>query len=181
MSVPGSWPAARPLETSALVLEPLRVEHAAEMAAVLDDERLHEFTGGQPATPQQLHELYERQVVGRSAAGDQLWLNWILRRRATGEAAGYLQATVTGGEGAPEAEIAWVVGTAHQGHGFAREAAEVVLAWLFEQGAGLVVADIHPDHGASNAVAAGIGLRRTDTVIDGEVRWAVQYLASSRR
>jgi len=37
------------LEGDRLVLEPLRVEHAQEMAVVLDDMALHTFTSGEPA------------------------------------------------------------------------------------------------------------------------------------
>jgi hypothetical protein len=46
-----------------LLPEPLRVEHAEEMARALGDPRLHIYVGGQPATPEQLRERYRRQVV----------------------------------------------------------------------------------------------------------------------
>ena len=39
------------LESERLVLEPLRVEHAEELAPLLDDPRLHEFIGGDPPRP----------------------------------------------------------------------------------------------------------------------------------
>jgi hypothetical protein len=41
------WPLAPVLSTERLLLEPLRVEHAEEMAPLLDDRRLHAFTGGE--------------------------------------------------------------------------------------------------------------------------------------
>jgi hypothetical protein len=50
-----------------LVLEPLRLEHADEMAPLLDDSRLHTLTGGRPATLDELRETYAQQVAGRSA------------------------------------------------------------------------------------------------------------------
>ncbi|MGZ4602692.1 MAG: GNAT family N-acetyltransferase [Kineosporiaceae bacterium] len=37
-----------------LDLEPLRVEHAEEMAPLLDDPELHRFIGGEPARLEQL-------------------------------------------------------------------------------------------------------------------------------
>ena len=63
------WPAAEVIETEPLRLEPLRVDHAVEMAAVLDDERLHAFIGGRPATLEELRARYVQLVAGRSADG----------------------------------------------------------------------------------------------------------------
>ena len=55
------WPAEPgPLAAERLDLEPLGVGHAAEMARVLGDPALHDFTGGEPATG-------EDAPVGRSA------------------------------------------------------------------------------------------------------------------
>jgi RimJ/RimL family protein N-acetyltransferase len=156
------------LATQRLDLEPLRVGHADEMAAVLADVRLHAFIGGSPPDAAQLREQYRRQVVGRSPDGTQRWLNWIVRRREDGAALGYVQATITH---ASAAEVAWVVGTAHQGAGYAREAARAMVAWLREQGVKELLAYIHPGNGASETVARAVGLAPTDTVVDGEVCW----------
>jgi RimJ/RimL family protein N-acetyltransferase len=43
------WPLAMILRTERLSLEPLRLDHADEMAPLLDDPRLFAFTGGSPA------------------------------------------------------------------------------------------------------------------------------------
>jgi hypothetical protein len=45
------------------------------------------------------------------------------------------------------------------------------LAWLRQQSVPAVIAHIHPNHGASAAVAAAAGLTPTDKRHDGEVRW----------
>jgi RimJ/RimL family protein N-acetyltransferase len=159
------------LESRRLILEPLRVEHAQEMAVTLDDQALHTFTGGEPATVDELRRLYERQVVGHSPDGTQSWLNWVLRRRDDAAPVGLMQATVTGPADRPEAEVAWVVGTAQQHQGFAREAAQLIVGWLREHGAAVIVAHIHPDHRASEAVAESVGLAATAQMVEGEVRW----------
>ncbi len=159
------------LEGQRLVLEPLRVEHAAEMVVVLDDEALHAFTGGKPDTVDELRRRYERQAVGHSPDGTQTWLNWVLRRRDDDTAIGFVQGTVTGSADQLQAEVAWVIGTAQQHQGFAREAARLMVDWLREQGAAVIVAHIHPDHRASAAVAESIGLTATGEMLDGEVRW----------
>ena len=39
------------------------------------------------------------------------------------------------------------------------------------RGVGPVYAHVHPDHRASAAVAAAVGLTPTDEIVDGEVRW----------
>jgi RimJ/RimL family protein N-acetyltransferase len=165
----GAWPPAAPLQTERLELEPLRIEHAAELAALLDDAGLHRFTGGRPETLPEVTARVRRQVAGASPDGRHGWLNWVLRRRtADRAAAGTVQATLTGSE----AELAWVVATAHQGRGYASEAAIAVRDWLRTQGIEEFTAHIHPDHAASGGVARRLGLVPTAARQDGEVRWA---------
>jgi len=158
------------LKGQGVCLEPLRVDHADELMPVLNDGLLHTFIGGKPADLEQLRARYTRQVVGRSPDGAQRWLNWLVRGEHA-EALGTVQATISGEEGEPVAEVAWVIGTAHQGNGYAREAAAVMVAWLRQAGARSVIAHVHPEHEASTAVARAIGLAPTATVLDGEVRW----------
>ncbi len=162
---------AQALDGDRLVLEPLRVGHADELAAVLDDPALHTFIGGEPATREQLRGRYAKQVVGRSADGSERWLNWVARDRASGAAVGYVQATVTDRDAERSADVAWVIGVPHQGHGYAREAARLMVDWLREQGVRIITAHVHPDHPASNSVARWLGLSPTETLVDREVRW----------
>jgi RimJ/RimL family protein N-acetyltransferase len=169
MLAPDEW--AESLDGDRLVLEPLRVAHADEMAALLDAPALHTFIGGEPATHEQLRSRYAAQVAGQSADGSERWLNWVARDRASGEAVGYVQATVTGQDDHLSADVAWVIAVPHQGHGYAREAAKLMVDWLRDQGVDVVTAHVHPAHHASNSVARRIGLRPTDTLVDGEVRW----------
>ncbi|MFB9902493.1 GNAT family N-acetyltransferase [Allokutzneria oryzae] len=156
----------RPLSTERLDLVPLRVEHAEEMTGVLADPALHEFTGGEPATAEQLRLRYERQVAG-SPDPAVTWLNLVIRLRGEDRLTGYVQATVAEGR----AEIAWVVGTPWQGRGIASESARALADWLRSTGVREIVAHVHPAHAASASVAEAAGLTRTDTVVDGELRW----------
>lgn len=160
------------LECRNLILEPLRVEHATEMAPLLEDPALHTFVGGEPATPAQLRQIYALQAAGRSPDGTEQWVTWVLRRRDTQEAAGFVQATITREDAVLVAEAAWVVALPHQGRGLAREAATAMVDWLSMAGAGRVIAHVHPDHMASNGIAAAVGLHPTGTIVDGEVRWS---------
>ncbi|MEV5979363.1 GNAT family N-acetyltransferase [Streptomyces sp. NPDC052114] len=156
--------------TDRLDLLPLRVEHADEMALVLGDPALHTFIGGAPDDVEALRARYRRMLAG-SPDPAVSWCNWVLRLRGRdgrGPLVGTVQATVA--RGGP-AEIAWVVGTPWQGRGLASEAARGLVDWLTRQGVRTFVAHVHPDHGASAAVARAAGLAATDVVQDGEIRW----------
>ena len=156
------------IATPRLVLEPLRVEHAREMTAVLADPALHAFTGGAPLDAAELRARYERLAAG-SPDPDVVWRNWVIRLAQEDRLAGTVQATIAGGV----AEVAWVVGTPWQGQGLATEAARALVAHLRGEGVATVVAHIHPEHRASAAVAAAVGLVPTGPVDTGEIRWAL--------
>jgi RimJ/RimL family protein N-acetyltransferase len=128
---------------------------------------LHTFTGGRPATEDELRAIYIRQVAGHSPDGSETWFNWVLRRRDTGEPIGTVQATVAG----DAAQLAWVIAVPHQRAGYAREAALAVRDRLRNAGVSRFSAFIHPDHAASAGVARAFGLAPTATVLDGEIRW----------
>ncbi|MEV7277384.1 GNAT family N-acetyltransferase [Streptomyces sp. NPDC093111] len=155
-----------PLRTARLDLEPLRLDHAPEMAVVLADPALHAFIGGAPLSEPELRARYARMLAGPADPGT-AWCNWVLRLRETGAAVGTVQATVTGGA----AEIAWVTGSAWQGRGFAKEAAGALAGRLRSLGSPVILAHVHPDHHASAAVASAAGLAPTEEFEDGERRW----------
>ena len=157
--------------TERLDLEPVTVHHAAELAPVLNDTALHEFTGGTPLAPAALAARYAQLASRHSPDGSQLWGNWVIRVRDTGAAAGTIQATLpAGGPGTGPAEVAWVLGRRYQGHGYAAEAARSLVAAL-QQAGWAVMAHIHPRHLASQGVARAAGLSPTSEIQDGEIRW----------
>jgi len=167
-----------PIETQRLELVALRVADAEEMVVVLADPALHQFTGGRPASLEELRGRYTS-WAGGSGSVDELWLNWIVRRRIDNAAIGAVQATVVHPHGEPIGEVAWTVGTAFQRQGFATEAAVALVQWLLDNGAGSVTAHVHPDHTASGRVAAAAGLRPTDRIVDGEVEWRLDRVLRS--
>jgi RimJ/RimL family protein N-acetyltransferase len=161
---------AATITTDRLVLTPLRRADADTMVDVLDDEHLHEFIGGHPASHADLQRRYEQLAAG-SGDPDQIWLNWIVRRGVDQQPIGTVQATVTRLGDSWAATIAWVIGVPWQAQGFATEAARALMSWLHGQGANVVTANIHPDHHASAKVAARAGLTATTEEIDGERVW----------
>lgn len=141
------------------------------MVPVLADPDLYSFTGGLAPSLDELRCRYAAQTVGESAEGSQWWLNWVVRHRRSGHALGFVQATVEERESGLVADLAWVIGRQHQGHGFASEASEAMIGWLREHGVLTFVAYIHPDHRTSIGVAEGRGFTVTSETVDGEVRW----------
>jgi RimJ/RimL family protein N-acetyltransferase len=91
----------------------------------------------------------------------------VIRVRATGAAAGTVQAALPA---AGPAEVAWVARAA-QGRGYASEAARSLVTVLRQAG-WTVAAHIHPRHHASQRVARAAGLVPTAASHDGETRWA---------
>jgi RimJ/RimL family protein N-acetyltransferase len=170
VSTVDDWLPAQLLRTERLVLEPLRVDHAEEMAPLLEDPGLHVFTGANPATLAELRTGYELHLTGRSADGGR-WLNWILRCREDGVAIGGLEATLIDRGHELVVELAWIIAARYQGRGYAREGAAAMATWLRQHGAHTLIADIHQDHTASMAVARALGLSRTDAVSDDHIRW----------
>lgn len=154
--------------TERLILEPLRVEHADEMVDVLAPEELYVFDGGHPPTLDGLRERYRFQIAG-SGTPDAEWRNWIIRTISDQRAIGYVQADIT----PTEAELAWVLGLADQGNGYAAEAVSGMRDQLSAEGSTRFQAFIHPDHVASQAVAVRVGLARTGEIDDdGEEKWS---------
>lgn len=86
-------PPPRILVAPGMRLEPLAVAHAPEMFAVLSDPAIYEFENEPPASEAALADRYARLQSRRSGDGTQAWLNWVIRL-SSGEACGYVQATV---------------------------------------------------------------------------------------
>jgi RimJ/RimL family protein N-acetyltransferase len=182
------------ITTRRLVLTRLAAADAAAMVAVLADEKLYEFIGGQPPGLAELRDRYLRLAAGSARPGE-AWLNWIVRERETRQPVGTVQATIqltaqpraracgqpAARAGPPTAAaeagqawtawVAWVIGAAWQGRGYASESATALVDWLRGQGVTTINAAIHPAHVASAAVARRAGLVLTSAELDGEQVW----------
>jgi RimJ/RimL family protein N-acetyltransferase len=158
------------ITTKRLVLVPLRAEDADELADVRDDERLHQFIGGRPATRLELHDRFVVLAAG-SPRPTETWLNWVVRRRLDSKAVGTVQATIRIAEGQEVARLGWMIGMEWQKQGFASEAAIALVKWVRRQGADEIGAHIHPGHTASEAVAMRAGLKQTEEEFEGERVW----------
>jgi RimJ/RimL family protein N-acetyltransferase len=137
---------------------------------MLFDRRLHEFIGSPPGSRVEVHDRFVLLAAGSPRSGEE-WLNWVVRRRADSLAVGTVQATVSEVDGGREARLGWMIGVEWQSRGFGSEAATALVRWVRSQDVHEIAANIHPEHGASAAVARRAGLRETEETHDGERVW----------
>jgi [ribosomal protein S5]-alanine N-acetyltransferase len=149
------------LETDRLLLEPLREMHAALLFPLIADPAMYRFIPQQP--PSELAALaarYRRLERRSPAQGDEVWLNWALRRKVDETYVGLLQTTLRPRDAC--AYMAYEVGVRHQRKGYATEACRRLLALLFEQQFDRVIAEVDSRNAASLAL-----LRRLNFSEDG--------------
>ena len=155
------------LTTDRLVLTPLREDDATEMVQVVSFAALYGFTGGEPPSLRELRTRYRKLVSGPHSMRE-IWHNWVVRLSGGGGAIGVVQADIVD----TAADVSWMIAPPWQRRGYATEAASAMCRWLRRHGVDSIAAHIHPDHIASNKVAAAIGLSTTgETNDDGEVIW----------
>ena len=163
-------PVPHSLELERVLLTPLTVADAEEMSDVLAAPELYAFIGGCPPTAIELRERYARWARGAPDPGVE-WLNWVIRLIREDRAIGTVQATLREDPEGREAELAWIVGAAWQGHGYATEAMRGVVASLRSRGVDRFCAFVHPGNAASAAVARALGMVVGADRRDGEVRY----------
>jgi RimJ/RimL family protein N-acetyltransferase len=162
-------PSDNPGGGARLRLDPLTADDAGDLVDVLADPRLYRHTGGEPMNEADLRARFAKLESRRSPDGSHAWLNWTVRLRDGDTAIGYVQATV---DQRSVATIAYVIGTAWQGHGLASEAVRAMVAELGAAGIHELRATIPAGHEASARVAAAAGLRKSDSVTpSGEAVW----------
>ena len=155
------------LRTARLSLEPLEVRHAALLLDVLSAPEIYEHLDEDPpADLAALEARYRRLETRRSPDGRQEWLNWAVRVEATGEHAGYVQATVEDGA----AEVAYVLGPAWWGRGLATEAVTVMCAHLaVDHAVARLTAHVAPANRASRSLLERLGFSFVRRTADGDL------------
>lgn len=158
------------LQAHRLNLTPLTVDDAAAMAEVLADPSIHRHTGDSPPSVEELQRRYRALAAGPPPPSRQVWGNWAVRL-PDGAAIGFVQATVD--PSASSATLAWVIGTPHQGSGYATEAMRALISALRQAGIRRLAAFIHPRNLASRRVAQKLGLAMPapHRPFDGEDEW----------
>lgn len=154
------------LATPTLTLEPLTAAHAEELFAPLSDPAMYEFVPQDPpASRDALCERYRRLETRRSANGEELWLNWVVRLRSSA-AAGLVQATCVKGA---KAFIAYEVFTPHQRRGIATEAILEMLKHLRQSAVTeTAVARVDTRNARSICLLERLGFARTKFIKDAD-------------
>lgn len=149
------------LKTERLALEPLQSRHAAMLYESLSDPVIYTFIPfDPPQSVEALAERYARLAVGRSADGNDIWLNFALRKLEDHTYLGTVQATITG----KRAYVAYELGPQHWGHGYASEAARALIAHLFTTyGVELIRAETDTRNDRSAALLQRLGFVKIET------------------
>ncbi|GMG82990.1 GNAT family N-acetyltransferase [Paralimibaculum aggregatum] len=152
-------PVAPLLTTDRLVLRPHRVEDHGDVAALWGDPAVVRHITGRPATASEAWARLLRHAGHWALMG---FGYWAVTGRETGTFLGevglaeYRRAVTPGFDGRPEA--GWVMATAAQGRGLAREAVAAALAWADTAlPAAETVCMIAPEHAASLRLARDLG------------------------
>jgi RimJ/RimL family protein N-acetyltransferase len=144
------------VETSRLRLIPLAIDGAEDLFPVLNDERLHEFTGEGHKTADEFEEWIELGRRRRSVDGSAVFLTWVIRLVPSEQPLGYCQATI---HDDASADVHIVVGTHYAGHGVATEAVDgMVRALRGPLGVGELRVHIHPENHVAQQLFARAGL-----------------------
>ncbi len=151
-----------PLQTERLRLEPTRAHHASLVYDQVTDERLWTFFPAlRPKSIEELRALYRRWERGNPYANrDEEWENWICFLRDSETPVGGMQATILPGG---VAYVAYVMYTAHQRQGFAREGLRTVVDHLRDVHAiTRIVAEMNTRNEASRKLVESLGFERVE-------------------
>jgi len=115
-----------PASTGCLSFEALTAAHAAELAPFLSDPALWRWIAREPLPEADVARRFAALSVVERRNGER-WLNWVVRRRADGQAVGQVEVTAW-----PDgrAHLAYFVFVPFQRNGYAREACAATLACL---------------------------------------------------
>ena len=169
--------ARAPAATPRLAFEPLAPAHAAEAAPFLADPAMWRYIPRPAPTADDVARRFAVVSVVERPNGDR-WLNWLVRRRADGQAVGLVETTVS-----PQgrAYLAYFVFVPFQRQGYAREACAAVLACLREQCAVTAVdAEVDTRNETSQRLLAALGFARDEArqpadPIGGAPAWDYRY------
>jgi RimJ/RimL family protein N-acetyltransferase len=149
------------LETDRLVLEPLRVEHAGHLFAVLSDPRIYTFIPKDPPASLLTLENRYRQLESRiSTSGEELWLNWAIGLKDRSQYIGTVQATILKSR---SSSLAYELSPDFWGHGYATEACLRVIESLFtDYDVSEVVAEVDTRNEASCKLLERLSFKRIE-------------------
>lgn len=150
----------RPIETARLHLEPLAIHHAPELFDALADDELYRYIPTEPYPSVESLAARYAHVARGPVASDERWWNWALIVRGDPRRAiGTIEISID--RGGAHALLAYTLGRASWGSGYATEAARAAIdelrraTFITE-----IEAFIDARNARSIALARRLGLRR---------------------
>jgi [ribosomal protein S5]-alanine N-acetyltransferase len=117
------------LKTKRLVLEPIKLHHAANLFLLLQDERIYRYIPqNPPISIKLLEQRYQKLQSRLSPDRQEAWLNWAIRLKNVSEYIGRVEASVLPNY---TAEIAYELSPTYWNQGYATEACQQILSILF--------------------------------------------------
>jgi len=166
-----------PPATVRLAFEPLVPAHAAEAAPFLAEPAMWRYIPRPPPTADDVARRFAVVSIVERPNGER-WLNWLVRRRADGQAVGLVETTVSPDR---RAYLAYFVFVPFQRQGYAREACAATLTYLREHCDVVQVdAEVDTRNDASQRLMAALGFARDEgrqpaDPIDGAPAWDYRY------
>jgi RimJ/RimL family protein N-acetyltransferase len=153
-----------PIQTERLLIRPFQLEDTAQFAERRNHPEVARYQNWSLPFPMSKAEEIVGELVEMDGPVDEDWWMAIVADRITGKALGDLAVHLTW-QGRT-AEVGYSFGREHWGRGYAVEALDALIAYLFEDmGVTRVFGMLHPDNKASATV-----LERTGHLFEGETK-----------
>ena len=159
---------AWPIETPGLLLRPFLASDLETLHAIHGDEENARWLYNDAGTLAETRKLLALKTAGSALRAEGEWLSAAVELRPTGELVGdisLLWASVPQRQG----ELGFVFHRAHQGSGYATEAAWPMLAFAFEVvGLHRVIGRLEPRNRGSARVLEKLGMRQEAHLVENE-------------
>jgi RimJ/RimL family protein N-acetyltransferase len=157
-----------PLETERLVLRPFEEGDLEDVYAMQSDAEVARWLYDEPRTLEETRAHLARKIAATGFAAEGDWLSAAVVERESGQCIGDL-ALHWVSEQHKTGEIGFIVNPAHQGRGYATEAARAVLAWGFDgMGFHRIIGRLEARNTASARVLEKLGMRREGLLVENE-------------
>ena len=157
-----------PIETERLVLRPFEEGDLDAFFVIQSDEESARWLYEEPRTREEARALLERKMAGVELRAEDDWLGAAVIERESGQLVGDLSLHWVSAEH-KTGELGFIFDRAHQGRGYATEAARAFLAFGFEgMGFHRMIGRTEVRNTASARVLEKLGMRREALLVENE-------------